>query len=318
VKMASDDPVRSRSPNRSASCPPPLSARGLPSPPRSWASAMVLGVLVALCAPLCPADELTATLSPASDWQAAPYPLRLARLRVDYRQGAAPLRSVVLRCTDGGPFVARDILLLPGTPQELAIPLPAFAPHQVYRIWLSDRPSAPGSVHSVLDRSAEIDWPVPATTDTGFLAPEAYQVAEADLPEWPARLRMETLTVALLFSLAGAVGLSFRRRGLRVATALLMVICSSPIAMWCLGSQPLLSVESLAPSPHLENSRQHVVVASRRTTVWTSSQLDLAPLYRDKRQMRDDQAFMTPTGSVVARIQPGEPRLFRCVGTPPD
>ena len=162
---------------------------------------------------------------------------------------------------------------------------------------------------------ATITWPIEQVTRDELIAPTDYARYGRSQPRWSAPLRRNIMLAAALGAIAAAATLFLRRRAIRLAAVLGVIVVTSGVGAWVLAGQDVLveggPITEAPVGAAASGERFLYVVSARRTCRWTHPDAKLAPVYEDDSHMEAETMTLHPHHGAAVEIAPGQARLFR-------
>jgi hypothetical protein len=283
----------------------------------------LLAAVILAIATLAPAQvspttaQANVTIEPAADQTDAPYPYRLAVIKIDTDATDQAFSEIRVRSTDGGPEIRAAGAIPPRTPRTtLTLPLPALSVQQVYNVHLlaedlfaANHGATPAKT---VDLKATVNWLPDQVNVAGFIDRRLYDDREDDLPPWPAQLRQVLFLTTVGGALALAMTLLMRPGPLRLSAMLVVLAAAAAASWWSLKDTPLVQTRIVdCPAIHGQKPCQLYVITSRRTVPWTSKDATIVPVYYGPEQMLNDTTVVQPGVGITSEISPQHVHLFK-------
>jgi hypothetical protein len=275
-------------------------------------------LLVILAVSTVAGAQVNVTIEPAQDQSDAPYPYRLAVIKIYTDATDQAFSEVRIRSIDGGPEIRAAGAIPPRTPRTtLTLPLPALLVQQVYDVHLLAEDSLAASHGSAtpgktVDLQATVSWLPEQVNVAGFIDRRLYDDREDDLPPWPAQLRQVLFLAMLGGAIALAMTLLMRPGPLRLSAMFLVLAATAAVSWWCLNDTPLVQTRVVdCPKAHGQEACRLYVVTSRRTVKWNNKDATIVPVYYGPEQMLNDTTVVQPGVGITSDISPQRVHLFK-------
>lgn len=289
---------------------------------------VVLGAWASAAAQAIPTTaQVNVTIEPAQDQSAAPYPYRLAVVKIYTDATDQAFSEIRVRSSTGGPEIRVVGAIPPRTPRTtVTLPLPALSVQQVYDVHLMAEDSSPmGSPqpspvagHSAamagktVNVQATVNWLPEQVNVAAFVDRRLYDDREDDLPPWPAQLRQVIFLAMVGGAIALAMTLLMHPGPLRLAAMFVVLAATGAVGWWSLNDTPLVQTRVIdCPDARGQKSCQLYVVTSRRTVKWSDKDAAIIPVYYDAQQMVNDTTIVQPGVGITSEISPQRVHLFK-------
>jgi len=259
-------------------------------------------------------------LSPADTGSPGPY--RSAILSVA-NPSAQSVRAVSIRMVEGGPAFLFPLAVPPEANATLAVELPVFTPEQGYGVRALANEDA--RAQALATATIATTWPPDRISPVDLIDSDAYVRNEGKAASWPAGFLRELFIAAAVVCIAMASACFLRRPRWRLAVVAAIAVGAAMGTVAWVGrgtevthytveappaseADPSISLGASRPAEAL------LIVSCLRTTKWRHPSGRLVPIYRDGRQMSQDDAVIDPRHGTSLTLHAGEIRVFRVAG----
>lgn len=251
--------------------------------------------------------DAAAELTPSAQTKPEAWPYSPAELTLTNPSDES-VESVRLRWSQGGPTLVWDSAFAPQQRKTLPVFLPAIRPEQTWTVSFRS-----GDGTEVASTEVSISWPGELVRSNAFLDPDTWRRWDPPAPAWSSSSRQESLLAVAMVCLAGVAALFIRRPGVRVVlvagvlavgTAVVAATLPEPVDIWT----PAMSAQARNDG----RTSSLLAMAARRTTLVTTSDELIAPVYLSRREMAEDDMLLYATdGRAEVPLAGGQVRLFR-------
>jgi hypothetical protein len=256
------------------------------------------------------AEQSTFSLSAAQDPYPRAFPFCGAKLSINNNMGRE-ISAVRLRWTRGGPTMVFAAAVPAGEQADITVFLPAISVSQDYRVEPLDRDGK-----AMDPAKASITWPADMVTRETFIDEPTCSEWMDELPEWPARTKVELLIVFVLAIIAISAALLIRN-GLLKTCVIPAVAAASVIGV-------NFVVSRAGMDPMIRHEGQLIIMNCRNTCTATLLPGDepgvppAAPIYVAPWHMEEDSTIIHSVDGLSVPLSPDITRVFRRTGRQKD